>query len=266
MATAAHSSDVENLAIAVLGLGTSEGTVAYRPGQPLFSMLQADDEFDEITVDVAGQTSNLRETVAALDGIQLAFDAAAAAVEYRIRYADDYQENGEADERDVRDRLRLLLTDAAWDLEIIELRSPGSFRARLKALANNPAARKKILAVSGLAASIVPAIFTPLIGVPAAVVSLMVVADAFLPTKSPKEFLTERLETEQAQERGRTGFDNPEWERAVKGVFDEGFDKLTAYLEQQRLESLAREEATNARIEELEFALKKLGGTPPPAR
>jgi hypothetical protein len=260
MATTARVSDVENLAMAVLGHGTPEGAVAYRPDHTLFSVLQGDDEFDELTVQIYGETSGLGETLAALDAVQLAFDVAAVAVGYRLRYADDYEQSGEAEEREIRSRLRLLLREPMWRLEIIELSSPGSFRAKLKGPVDDADVRKKLLAVAALAASIVPAIVAPPIGAPAAVVALLGVGDAFLTKKLPKEVLIGRLEEQQAAAAQREGFANEDWDRAIRSVFDSGFDELTAYLEQQRLESLAREEAMNARIQKLEFELQARGG------
>ncbi len=246
--------------MAVLGHGPPEGTVAYRPDHTLFSVLQGDDEFDELTVQIYGKTSGLGEALAALDAIQLAFDVAAVAVEYRLRYADDYEQRGEAEELEIRSRLRLLLSEPTWRLEITELSSPGSFRAKLKGLVDDADVRKKLLAVATLAASIVPAIAAPAVGVPAAFVALLGVGDAFLPKKPPKEMLNRRLEEQQAAAAQRSGFDNAELDQAIRQVFDEGFDKLTAYLEQQQLESLAREEAMNARIQELEFELQARRG------
>lgn len=246
--------------MAVLGHGTPEGAVAYRPDHTLFSILQGDDELDELTVQIDGETSRLGETLAALDAIQLAFDVAAVAVEYRLSYADDYEQRGEAEEPEIRRRLSLLLSKPTWSLEIIELSSPGSFRAKLKGLVTDPDARKKLLAVATLAASIFPAIVAPPVGAPLAVVALLGVGDAFLAKKPLKVILAGRLKEQQAAAAQRDGFNNEDWDQAIRSVFDEGFDKLTAYLEQQQLESLAREEAMDARIQKLEFELQARGG------
>jgi hypothetical protein len=252
MASSAHQSDVAELAAALLGVGTPEGSLAYRPGNRFFDLLESDEEFDEITIDISGQTSNLRETLAALDAVQLAIDAAAAAVEYRIQYVDD------DDEDTVRGRLRELRPEPTWELQVIELSSPGSFKAKLKAFVSSPTARKKAMAVGGLAASVATTFFAPVAGIPGIVVSVIGVADAFLPPKPPKEAFTERLTSKQAEEREATGADLPEWDQAVRASFEAGFDKLTEYLRQQQLESLAREDALRAEVQELKLVVEKL--------
>jgi hypothetical protein len=252
MATAVHQSDVVELAAALLGVGTPEGSVAYRPGHPFFDLLESDNEFDEITIDISGQTSNLREALAALDAVQLAIDAAAAAVDYRIQYGDD------DDEDVVRGRLRELEPDPVWELQILELSSPGSFRAKLRAFASSPTARKKALAVAALAASAITAIFAPVAGIPGIVLSVLGVADAFFPPKPPKEALTELLASKQAKDKEATGVDLPEWDESVRASFEEGFDKLKEYLERQRLESLAREDALRAEVQSLKVTVEKL--------
>ena len=255
MVTAVHQSDVVELAAALLGVGTPEGTVAYRPHRPIFDLLELSDGFDEITIDISGRTSGLRETLAALDAVQLAVDAASAAVEYRIRYGDDDNEDA------VRGRLRELAPDPVWELQIIELSSPGSFKARLKAFVSSPAARAKALAVAGLAAAVLSAIFPPAGAIAAAVVAFAVAADAFFPAKPVKEALTDRLEARQAAEREATGINLPEWEQAVKASFEAGFDKLVEYLKRQQLESLAREDALRAEVQALTVAVEKLQRT-----
>jgi hypothetical protein len=252
MPTAVHQSDVVELAAALLGVGTPEGSIAYRPGDQLFDLLESNEEFDEITIDISGQTGNLRETLAALDAVQLAVDAAAAAVEYRIRYGDD--DDGNA----VRDRLRELSPDPVWELQIIELSSPGSFKAKLKAFVSSPTARKKALAVAGLAASVITAIFAPVAGIPAIIISALGVLDAFIPPKAPKEALTDRLASKQAKEKEATGVDLPEWNESLRASFEEGFDKLNEHLKQQHLESLAREDALRAEVRDLKVAIEKL--------
>jgi hypothetical protein len=250
MVTSAHQSDVVELATALLGVGTPEGSLAYRPGNRFFDLLESDEEFDEITIDISGQTSNLRETLAALDAVQLAFDAAAAAVEYRIQYGDDNDA--------VRGRLRELRPDPTWELQVIELTSPGSFRAKLKAFASSPTARKKAMAVAGLAASVATTFFAPVAGIPGIVISVLGVGDAFFPEKSPKEAFTERLASKQAEEKEATGADLPEWDKAVRASFEAGFDKLTEHLRQQQLETLAREDALRAEVHELKVIVEKL--------
>jgi hypothetical protein len=72
---------------------------------------------------------------------------------------------------------------------------------------------------------------------------LLAASDAFFPPKPPKEAFTERLASKQAEEKEATGVDLPEWDEAVRASFEAGFDKLTEYLRQQQLESLAREDA-----------------------
>jgi hypothetical protein len=110
MATPVHQSDVVEVAAALPGVGTPDRSLAYRPGNRFFDLLESDEEFDEITIDISGQTSSLRETLAALDAVQLTIDAAAAAVEYRIQYGDDDDENA------VRGRLRELTPNQIWEL------------------------------------------------------------------------------------------------------------------------------------------------------
>jgi hypothetical protein len=252
MVTAVQQADVVELAAALLGVGTPEGSVAYRPDRPIFDLLESNDDFDEITIDISGRTSGLRETLAALDAVQLAIDAAAATVEYRIRYGDDDNEDA------VRGRLRELAPDPVWELQIIELSSPGSFKARLKAFVSSPTARAKALAVAGLAAAVLTAIFPPAGAIAAAVVTFAVVVDAFFPAKPAKEALTDLLEAKQAEEREATGVNLPEWEQAVRASFETGIDKLIEYLKQRKLESLAREDALRAEVQELKVVVEKL--------
>jgi len=92
------------------------------------------------------------------------------------------------------------------------------------------------------------------------VFSVLLVADAFAPPLPPKEVLTERLEAKQAREREVTGEDHPDWDEATRAIFQEGFDKLNEYLKQQQLESLAREDALRAQLEELKVTVKSLRG------
>jgi hypothetical protein len=251
MVTAVHQTDVAELAAALLGVGTPEGTVAYRPDHPFFDILQSNEGFDEITIDISGKTSSLRQAIAALDAVQLAVDAAAATVEYRVLYGDDANEDA------VRGRLRALAPDPVWELQIIEL-SSGSFRAKLKAVVSSPAARRKALAVAGLAAAVLTAIIPPAGAIAGAVVSLAIVVNEFLPEKSAKVALTDRLEAKHTEERETTGVNLPEWERAVRASFEAGFDRLIEYLKQQPLESLAREDALRADVQVLSVAVQKL--------
>ena len=232
---------------ALLGVGTPEGSLAYRPGNRFFDLLESDEEFDEITIDISGQASNLRQTLAALDAVQLAVDAAAAAVEYRIQYGDDDDQNA------VRGRLRELTPNPIWELQVIELSPPGSFRAKLKVYA-----RKKALAVAGLAVRVATAFFAPIAGKPGIVVSVLAASDAFFPPKPPTEAFTERLASKQAEEKEATGVDLPEWDEAVRASFEAGLDKLTEYLRQQQLESLAREDALRAKVQDLKVIVEKL--------
>ena len=256
MVTAVHQSDVVELATALLGVGTPEGSVAYRPDSRIFDLFESNDEFDEITIDISGRTSGLRETLAALDAVQLAVDAAAATVEYRIRYGDDDNEDA------VRGRLRELATDPVWELQIIELSSPGSFKARLKVFAATPTARAKALAVAGLAAAVLTAIFPPAGAIAATVVAFAVVVDTFCPPKPVKEALSDLLGAKQAEEREATGINQPDWERAVRASVEAGTDKLIEYLKQQRLESLAREDALRAEVQALSVTVEKLQKAP----
>lgn len=107
MDTAVHESEVVVLAGTLLGLAAGRDSgAAYRRGTQLYALLESDD-FSELTIDVSGSSSLLRSTLSALDAVQLAFDAAAAAVVYRTRFAGDYQQRDtDLDERVFRDRLR----------------------------------------------------------------------------------------------------------------------------------------------------------------
>jgi hypothetical protein len=154
--------------------------------------------------------------------------------------------------------LRELTPNPIWELQVIELSSPGSFRAKLKVYVSSPTARKKALAVAGLAASVATAFFAPVAGIPGIVVSVLAASDAFFPPKPPKEAFTERLASKQAEEKEATGVDLPERDEAVKASFEAGFDKLTEYLRQQQLESLAREDALRAEVQDLKVIVEKL--------
>jgi hypothetical protein len=247
MASQAHLRDVVETALALLGVRTPEGTVAYRPGHRLFDVLQSAEEFDEVTIAIEGRTKNFRDTLAALQIVQLAVDGAAMAVGFYDRYPPS-----DGDVTPTRSLLEELDLDPIWELEIVEL-SAGSFRARLKALITDPGSRRKAFPIAGLATAVLSAIFIPAgpfitLGIAAATA-----AAAFIPEKPVKQVLTERLVATQAE-----GGGEPDWNDAEKAVFDKGFDQLTQYLQDQLRLSVARDDALRAEVESLKVTVQQL--------
>ncbi|WP_345505544.1 hypothetical protein [Terrabacter aeriphilus] len=210
MPTAVHESDVVVLAGALLGLGgAARSGAAYRPGTQLLALLEPDD-FSELTIDVSGSTSRLGPTLSALDAVQLAFDAAAAAVAYRVTFeGDDQERGGDPDEEVVLDRLRQLVPEAAWELEVLEL-AAGSFRTRLRAIREDERTPSRLLSIAVLAAAVLSAIFPPATAVAGVVVAVGGVGVAFAAkpgerAKAPKELLSARLESRQTAARKASG-------------------------------------------------------------
>lgn len=181
MSTTAHQDDVVNLAAILLGVANTAEAAAYRPGELFFNVLQTPLDFDELTVDIAADTSNLPAALAVLAAVQLSIDAAAAAVEYRFRT----QEGEDDDPARVIELLRKLSDDRGWDLDIVEL-SAGSIRAKLRKILNSPDDRKKALAVATLAGAVLSGIFG---GWPAAIPGIIVAAlalgDVYCPQAAP---------------------------------------------------------------------------------
>jgi hypothetical protein len=193
LAAAAHQGDVVNLAATLLGVGAPEGSSIYRPGELFFDILQDDQELNAIaiTIEVQAQTSNLPQALAALGVVQLAVDAAAAAVEYQDRYAGDDRAD---DPQFILDKLANLSPDLGWDLEIVEL-SEGSIRATLRKLLTTADGRKKGLAVAGLAVAIV-AFTIPAWAAGATLAgAVLILGDAFIPPTPPTQALVQLAET-----------------------------------------------------------------------
>jgi hypothetical protein len=260
MVSEARRSDIVDLATAVLGFGP-DGAIAYRPGSQLYEVLEPDQDLDELTIEIQGRTSTLTETLAALDAVQLAFDAAVAAVEYRIAFEDDYEAHGEADENTVRFRLAEIPPESLWRLEIVELTSPGSFKGVFRAIRQHPGARRKVLAIAGVASAVLLVVLPPVGAVTTIVVAAAAATSEFVPDPPPpRQFLSSKVDDHLAKE----GESDGERERAVKATFDEGFDKLVEFMKQERLESLARDDAFRADIERLKIQVEKSVSPPSP--
>ncbi|GAA2501806.1 hypothetical protein [Terrabacter carboxydivorans] len=276
MATAVHESDVVVLAGTLLGLAAPRDSgAAYRRGTQLYALLESDD-FSELTIDVSGASSRLRSTLSALDAVQLAFDAAAAAVAYRIRFAGDYQErDGDPDESVVRDRLRDLVSEAGWELEVLELRA-GSFKAKLKAIKKDERTPSRLLSIAVLAAAVVSVIFPPVTAAAGVVVAVGGVGVAFAAkpgerAKTAKEVLSEELESRQAATKEAAGPVGDARVVQLRQTHDEArshqleadFDELGAGLSRvgdEGVKSVDHASASEA-IEEVTFTLAK-GSTP----
>jgi hypothetical protein len=237
MGTAARQDDMVNLAAVLLGIGDTNETAAYRPGELFFDVLQSPFDFDELTIDIFAETNNLPEALAVLAAVQLSVDAAAAAVEYRFRTRSEGQDD---DPDRVIGLLRELGQDFGWDLEIVEL-SAGSIRARLRKILNSSDDRKKILAVAGLAAAVATGILGGWVpAIPGLVVAVLAVGDAFAPQDAPRppEALAQLAKNQ-----------NATTEQVVQ--LQTANQKLTEELAKVKLESFDRIAALEARIEQL---------------
>lgn len=180
MSTASHQQDVVNLAAVLLGAGAADGSLIYRPGELLFDILQVDHQANAITVEVQAQTSNLPGALAVLAVVQLAIDAAAAAVEFRSVTVD---EGAWADDPQyIEARLRDLVPSLDWDLEIVQLRD-GSIKGIFRKLAQSDSGRKKILAVAALAAAVMPLIVPAWATGAGVVAAVLVLGDALFPVR-----------------------------------------------------------------------------------
>jgi hypothetical protein len=237
MANTVYEADVVALARTLLGLDFPEGNaVAYHPGTLTFSLLETE-EFDELTIDVSGQTSSLREALASLDALQLAFDAAAVTVDYRFAYPVD-----QVDEEMVRDRLRRLAAEPTWELHILELNSEGSFRAKLRAVIKSPWPHR-VLAVAILGAAVFAFFVPPVAGV--VVAALGVVNEGVLPLA---EFLANRMDPEQQ-------------DLAQQPQFLEALEAMNARLEElqrAQIQSLDLTRAQAAEIRELRLTIEAM--------
>lgn len=171
-----------SLAAVLLGVGVKDEAAAYKPGELLFDALQSDAEFDAITIEVSAETSNLPQALALLATVQLAVDAAAAAVEYRYRTQGEPERNDET----VLSLLRGLVEDFGWELEVVEI-SSGSIKGTFRKLVQ-PNNRKKIVAVATLTAAVITAMIPAVgwvAGGPGVAVGAIAVGDAFWPDKPP---------------------------------------------------------------------------------
>lgn len=182
MGTAVRQDDVVNLAAVLLGVGVTDGAAAYRPGELSFEVLQSDVDLDAITIDISAQTSNLPQALAVLAAVQLAVDAAAAAVEYRYRTQNE--PNHDDDTGWVVSLLRELGPDFGWDLEVVEL-SSGSIKATLRKILSSSQDRRKILAVAGLAAAVAGVIISGPAAAPGLIIAVLGIGDAFFPASAP---------------------------------------------------------------------------------
>ncbi len=119
-------------------------------------------------VDVQAGGSSLRGLVATLDAVQLAVDAATAAVFYDRELSNHITQD--IDYRFLRDTVN----DAYVTLEIVELAN-GSFKTRVKAFFKSPVTYATAVAVAVVATAAINILFPPLI-VPSLVVGGIVAA------------------------------------------------------------------------------------------
>lgn len=261
--------DAIDLAAASLGFGLEEGNrTAYRPGTWMYRILEEseDEEFDELTIEISGQSSILGETLAALDAVQLAFSAAVAAVEYRIDYAGDFQERGGDAEVDVvRDRLRALVADPSWELQILELQA-GSFKGIFKAVTSKEG-RKQLLGVAGIAVAVLT-----LICIPGGAVGSIVLAGA-AEANNVADFIGDRMKKKQEATRKSAGNHGDDSKSKLARTADnsqlhrvlEDLEQLKAKFDEvqtQQLKMMDEIKVRDARIEELTIKLQKAPTAP----
>lgn len=158
MPSAQHVNQVVDMAKLLLG--------EYRQGTPFHDLARREaEDYDDTTfvieIDAAG--SSLRGLIATLDGVALAVDAAAVAVQYD----QEIQGRAEGDWND--DYLQKLASEPLVSLEIIELAN-GSFKIKLKSRIRSPITRASVVALATVTTVTLAIIFPPL-GVPALVVS-----------------------------------------------------------------------------------------------
>jgi hypothetical protein len=149
---------------------------AYRPDRRLYDALNpafGQSEGGTLLFEIETNSQNLRYVTSVLDAVQLAFDAAAVAVLYATEVPDHA-----ARERD-SERLRELALEPTWSLEIEES-GVGSFRVKLRGLVGTAEGRNRLLAVAGLAATILTPVI-PGVAVTALIVigGLVYANDAF---------------------------------------------------------------------------------------
>lgn len=124
---------------------------AYRPDRRLYDALNpaldGQPEGGELLVEIEGTSQNLRHVTAVLETAQLIFDAAAVAVLYAAEVP-DYATR----EPDI-EHLQRLAREPTWTLEIEQF-TTGSFRVKLRGLFGTAEGRNKVLAVAGVAATL----------------------------------------------------------------------------------------------------------------
>lgn len=124
---------------------------AYRPDRRLYDALNpaldGQPEGGDLLLEIEGTSQNLRHVTAVLETVQLAFDAAAVAVLYAAEYP-DYATR----EPDI-EFLQKLAREPTWALEIEQF-DIGSFRVKLRGLFGTTEGRNKVLAIAGVAATI----------------------------------------------------------------------------------------------------------------
>jgi hypothetical protein len=124
---------------------------AYRPDRRLYDALNpaldGQPEGGEFFVQIDGTSQDLRHVTAVLETVQLAFDAAAVAVLYAAEVP-DYATR----EPDI-ELLQRLAREPTWALEIEQFNT-GNYRVSLRGLFGTAKGRNKVLAVAGVAATI----------------------------------------------------------------------------------------------------------------
>ena len=156
MAIGGHVDAVANFASILLS--------EYRSGTPIHDVLNQTNFPDgyveagdtAFTIDIKAEGSELAGLLAVFGGVQIAFEAAVAAVFY------DLQRSEHTDENLDFDLLRNLIAEPPMTLDIVELNG-GSFKTIVKAIAKSPVTYTVVAAVAGIATAALHVAFPPLV-------------------------------------------------------------------------------------------------------
>jgi hypothetical protein len=242
VAATAYEDDVVNLAATLLGFGLSgDSDAIYTRDSLLFRVLDSldpdDDESTELTIEIAGETSRLDETLAALAAVQVAFGAAVAVV--------DYTEGWDpAPETVVRARLRELIANPTSHLQILEIGETGSFKGIAKAVTGKKG-RRRIIAVAAVAALILTVIVPPVGGIVGASVAVAGAANeelnAFLDDRAKRHLAAQGLNVEEEIRKFREDLNRT--------------NEVVAELPRENLRLIDEDKLNKARIYELTLKL-----------
>jgi hypothetical protein len=243
VAATAYEDDVVDLAATLLGFGLpGESNAVYARDSLLFRVLDSldpdDDESTELTIEIAGETSRLDETLAAFAAVQVAFGAAVAVV--------DYSENWDpAPETVVRARLRELIANPTSQLQIVEIGETGSFKGIVKAVTSKKG-RRRIIAVAAVAALILTVIVPPAGGIVGAAVAVAGAANeelnAFLDKRAKRQLAAQGLNVEEEMRKFREDLNRT--------------NEVVADLQRENLRLVDESKLDKARINELTLKLK----------